>query len=151
MGSNEGNNRQTKRNIQLNPKAMTKVIFKYHEKNSDLFAFFPDEVADSKGNKMSYQHIGQHSACSDDYNKESRLATKEEYKDLLNELINVGYDDLEIINEKQVKYWRQPTKGEIKFGEGAIHYRDFIYSEVAKKNGELKKWFISEDKLRYNY
>lgn len=131
---------------------MTKVIFKFNKRENDLFAFFPDEVADYKGNKTSYSHIGQHSACCDAYNEESRLATKEEYKDLLNELIySIGYDDLEVLNEKEITYWRNPTKWEIKFGEGAIHYRNFLYNEVVKKNGELKRWFLSEDKLRYNY
>jgi len=50
-----------------------------------------------------------------------------------------------------VTYWRQPTKGEIKFGHGAIHYRDFERSECSKPNGDLKKWFIADDGLRYNY
>lgn len=78
---------------------MTKIIFKHHEENKETFAFFPDEVFDSKGNKTSYAHIGQHGACSEDYANESRQATAEEYKPLLNELISIGYDDLEILNE----------------------------------------------------
>lgn len=47
--------------------------------------------------------------------------------------------------------WRNPTKWEIKFGEGAIHYRDFTTEEIGRnKKGELKKWFIANDGLRYN-
>ena len=50
-----------------------------------------------------------------------------------------------------ITYWRNPTKGELQFGEGAIHYRDFKRSECSKQNGDLKKWFIADDGLRYNY
>jgi hypothetical protein len=52
---------------------------------------------------------------------------------------------------KTIKYWRNPTKCEISFGEGAIHYLTVNVNEVTKKNGELKKWFIGKDGLRYNY
>ncbi len=42
----------------------TKVKFLINEKNdNDLIAYFPDDVADNKGNKTCYTHIGQHSAC----------------------------------------------------------------------------------------
>ena len=50
-----------------------------------------------------------------------------------------------------IEYWRHPTPYELKFGEGALHYRSFPRSEVVKTNGEFKKWFIApDDKLRYN-
>ena len=86
----------------------TKVQFLVHEIDgklhdkpvtweSDIFAYFPDMTA-SKGFKTAYSHIGQHSACSPDYAKESRQASKDEYKDLLTELISIGYD-LEILNK----------------------------------------------------
>jgi hypothetical protein len=59
----------------------------------EVFAYFPDLIADHKKNKLCYSHIGQHSACSEEYAKESRPATKEEYKDLFEELTNsVGYN-----------------------------------------------------------
>jgi hypothetical protein len=80
----------------------TKVKFLVHESLEpndphDVFAYFPEETADQHNNKLSYAHIGQHSACHPDYAKESRAATPEEYKDLYNELVNsVGYD-LEIV------------------------------------------------------
>jgi hypothetical protein len=47
--------------------------------------------------------------------------------------------------------WRNPTKGEIKFGEGAIHYRDFTTEEIGRnKQGKLKSWFKADDGLRYS-
>lgn len=63
---------------------------------NDLFAFFPEEVADIGGNFMSYSTAGEHSSCCSDYVKESRKATKKEYQDLFNELTNIGYN-LELI------------------------------------------------------
>ena len=63
---------------------------------SDIFAYFPGEMADSKGNFMSYAHIGQHSGCHPDYAKESRPATPAEYADLKAELESIGYS-LEIL------------------------------------------------------
>jgi hypothetical protein len=54
------------------------------------------------------------------------------------------------INERTVEYWRHPTPSEIKFGEGAIHYLSVDISRVLKPDGNLKKWFIHTDGLRYN-
>ena len=53
--------------------------------------------------------------------------------------------------EKTVMYHRNPTKVEIKLGEGAIHYLDVPETLVRKKDGNLKKWFIYKDGLRYYY
>ena len=74
----------------------TKVVFLINESDDseDLFAFFPEEEYHSEpsNTKMSYAHIGQHSACVMDYAKESRVATKEEYSDLEKELESIGYN-----------------------------------------------------------
>lgn len=70
---------------------MTKVIFLIHP-TGDLFAYFPNEKYDAHSNlKVSYAHIGQHSACHPDYAKESTLATEDEYSELKAELEQVGY------------------------------------------------------------
>lgn len=55
-------------------------------------------------------------------------------------------DDVTILT-----YWRQPTAWELKFGEGAIHYREFSVSECCHAGSRVpKKWFIADDGLRYN-
>jgi len=59
--------------------------------DNEVFAYFPKISADFRGNKMSYAHIGQHSACSPEYAKESRKATPEEYEKLHKELLSIGY------------------------------------------------------------
>lgn len=61
--------------------------------------------------------------------------------------------DLDKLPDTKLRtYHRNPTAYEIKFGEGAIHYRDFTASEIGFNNrGELKKWFKADDGLRYYY
>jgi hypothetical protein len=39
---------------------------------------------------------------------------------------------------KEITYHRKPTEYEIKFGYGAIHYRDFTQDEFLKKDGTIK-------------
>ena len=49
-----------------------------------------------------------------------------------------------------VEYHRPPTAYEVRFGEGAEHYRDFPRHMCSKPDGTLKKWFIApDDGLRY--
>lgn len=86
--------------IRENSEPLTKVIFLVNEKdpqNSDLFAYFPEEDFDNKGNKVGYSHIGQHGAVDPKYAEESRPATPEEYADLKSELESIGYN-LDVIN-----------------------------------------------------
>lgn len=66
----------------------------------DVFAVFPDEILTGNSNLFDcYQHVGQHGQCHIDYIKESKVATKEQYQELYNELTNlVGYD-LEVLNK----------------------------------------------------
>jgi hypothetical protein len=68
----------------------TKVKFLYHEKNDDLFAYFPfDEWCN--GTKSCYTPMEGHSAVHPLYTLECREATLPEYLDLFNELQSIGY------------------------------------------------------------
>lgn len=75
----------------------TEVIF-YREIGSDgiVFAFFPKEKFDFRGNFASYAHIGQHSACSLDYVKDRAMCepceSESEFADLKRELESLGYN-----------------------------------------------------------
>jgi hypothetical protein len=52
---------------------------------------------------------------------------------------------------KTLEYWRNPTKEEIKFGYGAIHYRSFDFESCFDENGFQKlKVRASDDKLIYH-
>ena len=49
-----------------------------------------------------------------------------------------------------IKVYRQPTKSEIAFGYGAIHYAEIERARFLRKNGTLKRWIKSPyDGLRY--
>ena len=69
----------------------TEVVFRKFKDHGDIIALFPNEIADRRGNVMSYQRVGQHSGA--DYNgciAASTPATASEYKELANELKQVG-------------------------------------------------------------
>lgn len=82
-----------------NPKV--KVEFYFNKKNNDLFAFFPDIVERTQAqpftNKstklfLCYSHVGQHSAVCKEYVKRSTRASEEQYNNLAEELISIGYN-----------------------------------------------------------
>jgi len=128
---------------------MTKVLFLI-EDETEVFAFFPEMKEDEPDGFLPYSHVGQHCKCHIDYANECKEAIFSQYADLLKELIGQGYNDLCIMNNDVIEYHRKPTKEEIKFGEGATHYRSFILNEIGvNKTGKLKKWFVALDGLRY--
>ena len=66
---------------------MTKVKF-YRDETGEVFAFFPDEYFNLDMDPdlfTSYTHIGQHSACSLEYTKSLKPATRLEFEPLLQE------------------------------------------------------------------
>lgn len=72
----------------------------YIESNGEyenVLAVFPEEIANSCGNVMSYSTVGQHSACSKEYVRELKKATAEQYAPLLQELKGEGYNDLTVL------------------------------------------------------
>jgi len=83
----------------------TKVLFllepKQDDQPRDIFAYFPEIYHNKMNNSKMltcYAHIGQHSACHQDYANECKPATPEQYKDLFNELEGIGYN-LEVLNK----------------------------------------------------
>jgi hypothetical protein len=48
-------------------------------------------------------------------------------------------------NIKVVIYHRKPTEWEIKFGHGAIHYKEFEIGDCLKKDGAIKKFIKAKD------
>lgn len=51
----------------------------------------------------------------------------------------------------EITYHRPPTPAEIRFGEGATHYRTFPVEAVCHPGTRFaKKWFVAQDEgLRY--
>ena len=77
----------------------TPVIFRKEINFRDeIVAFFPSLPGDHTPFTCScYAHISQHSSAQRlYYTNFTYPALPDEYKDLLNELISIGYDDLEI-------------------------------------------------------
>lgn len=86
---------------------ITPVIFLIEKLDENefpqTFAFFPEEKYSYRDDNifMSYAHIGQHSACHIEYANACKPAAKEQYNDLLQELIGQGYDNLKILNSEK--------------------------------------------------
>lgn len=115
----------------------------------DIFAFFTSEKYNDTPNLFTcYAHVGQHSSCHLDYANACEQAVYSQYQDLLKELISLGYN-LNVLNSQFIEYHRQPTESEIKFGNGATHYKDFLPSQYLKKDGRLKKRIKDIDNLIY--
>jgi hypothetical protein len=79
-----------------------KVVFLKDSQDNEVFAYFPFEEW-CNGTMSCYAHIGQHSACHPNYANSCKEAKKSELIPLLNELVKIGYDNLEILTKKQVK------------------------------------------------
>ena len=76
----------------------TKVKFLIHKDDiPTVFAYFPEDIWNLAGHRTSYEHIGQHGGCSEEYAQECIEAQPEEYNPLKNELETIGYQ-LEILN-----------------------------------------------------
>lgn len=78
------------------------------DKMAEIVAIFPEQMYNERlyGNRLldAYVHLGQHTSIDKEFLKEreSDLAkvetvTEEEYKPLLDELVSIGYDNLEIV------------------------------------------------------
>jgi hypothetical protein len=76
-------------------KEFTPVVFRAERSGKfkgDVTAVFPTISNDYAGLQMTcYAHVGQHSGCSWEWYYSTRAAKPEEYKDLLAELVSVGY------------------------------------------------------------
>ena len=81
---------------------ITKVVFRKFKDGEDIIALFPEEYEDAEHKfVVSYMHMGQHSGA--DYKgmiEDTTPATPAEYKELYNELVELGYN-LQIINSNE--------------------------------------------------
>ena len=87
----------------MTKKSITPVIFRKFPEG-DIIAMFPTIPGDMNPNTCSsYMSNGGHGAATIDLIYATKPVTEQEYKDLLQELINIGYDDLKIYQKNQ--YW----------------------------------------------
>ena len=69
----------------------TYSVYFVKSKDGTITAIFPNTIADNKGNCMCYAHIGQHSACSEEWIEEQEIALVSEWEELGNELVSIDY------------------------------------------------------------
>lgn len=81
----------------------TPVIFRKFKNDKSIIALFPCEAGTNDPYTCnSYQHIGQHGSATIDLCSIGTLPAKpEEYKDLFEELVKIGYDDLKVYKRYQ--------------------------------------------------
>jgi hypothetical protein len=91
----------------------TDVIFRIDTSKDfkgTVFALFPHEVCDQRGNVTTYQHIGQHSGG--DYRtclEKSRLATSKESESLKKEMEGLGYN-INVVKKQTYKKFLESYK-----------------------------------------
>lgn len=83
---------------------MTKVIFRKY-RDGQIIALFPDETWNRHdGSITSYMHIGQHGAADyADVITDTCPVNEDEYRELLQELVSIGYCNLRVIQRKNQK------------------------------------------------
>ena len=79
---------------------MERVAFRVWKDTGTVIAFFLDR-GDGRGLCDSYEHVGQHGYAF--YPNNTRLATPNEYRQLLQELRSIGYEDLVVVKRGRVK------------------------------------------------
>lgn len=94
---------------------MNKIIFRVYP-DGEIIALFPQIAAGITGYLcQSYMHVGQHGAANPAaVVQQTRLATVEEYRELLKELEEIGYNPVvakkclykdQQIRQKQAENW----------------------------------------------
>lgn len=80
------------------------------------------------------------------YSMYSLREAKRRFKEYVKKEVAAMYD------AKTIEYHRPPTEGNIKFGHGATHYKDFNLIDVLNDEMQIKKWLVCPvDGLRYYY
>lgn len=84
--------------------AMTRVVFRRYS-DGQIIALFPDVPWSGRRNEItSYMHLGQHGAA--DYRHvvtTTKPATEKESAGLLNELRQVGYNNIRVIKRIKIE------------------------------------------------
>jgi hypothetical protein len=87
----------------------TEVMFRFWK--GEIIALFPYIIGDSKGNVMSYMHVGQHgSADYDHIIRNSKPATPAQMLPLYQELESIGYNLLVVKRRNYDKYLTEYKK-----------------------------------------
>lgn len=122
-------------------KTGTTVVFRKFD-DGEVIALFPNEKWDIDGREIaSYMHYGQHGGASPELIRKLKKATLKEYKDLYDELVMIGYDDLVI--DKGIGATKEKAK---KYYVYAGYYENYVSSEPMPAPYILRRTFRSIDR-----
>lgn len=124
----------------------TRVVFRAFG-NGEIIALFP-HIKERGGFIESYMHIGQHGSASPAIVYDTKPATPEQYKELLNELICVGYNP--VIGSRITKCPRGYNERKAAARDEAIDWQDW-QTEQNLSWGELAEWGEHFEKLGKRY
>ena len=82
------------------------IIFKKDKETNEVVAFMPYDFQTWQGEFTCYAHVGQHSNTCYNYYLSCKPATEEEYKPLLEELQQIGYN-VEVIKRINTAKYRK--------------------------------------------
>lgn len=99
----------------------TKVLF-LRETNNSILAVFT-ETPEANNMVACYSHVGQHSACTEEYYKALYRAFYRDYKPLFDELTNQGYQ-LHVLNPDRYEPIKTAFTSETTEGRTIIVYHD---------------------------
>ena len=81
----------------------TPIIFRKDKQDKDVFAIFPDDVADLEGHVTFYQHVGQHGHGDLGYMMQKSVpASPKEYAELKKELEGIGYKVKPVLKDTKI-------------------------------------------------
>lgn len=129
-----------------------KIKVRFCKEGNDVIAVFAQDAKEKRmGQRGCYTWQTEHSHGQPEYFAKLKAAKLNEYGDLLRHLVGRGYDNLQITNRQKFTAHRPPTEGEIRFGHGATHYRDFTAAQIGVNDkGQLKRRFKAADGLIYS-
>ena len=84
---------------------MTKVVFRFDKKAGKVLAIFPEFGNGVNYRLTCYAHIGRHFVALYPHIIETtQPATESQYRELLAELVAIGYDDLRVVKRCKLIY-----------------------------------------------
>lgn len=142
------------------------VFLRTPEKNeldppSETIAYFPEIEADIKGNKLSYMHIGQHGACSEEFINECTPASFEQAEELRAELVNLcAYDDLlpttwsayqTVVNKSSMRLFHSKSKTFVRIFHNKQDLFTIQHSKDRRNWTTQQDYWTAEDVMNYCY
>lgn len=95
---------------------MTPVIFRLFKEDGELIAIFPTLPGGTPATCQSYMTVGQHADCNPYeligawHGPTIPVPKEEDYRELLDELKRLGYDDLKVYRKCRYEFHRERSE-----------------------------------------